>query len=670
MGNKLTRRSFLQVSLAAGGSAVLAACGQATPVATEAPPAEATEAPVEATEAPAEATAVPATPVPATEAPQPAKYTESPMLAEKVAAGELPPIEERLPLEPKIVNALPPEWLTPEIGKHGGTLRLADGTVQYSNDGYMMHCTPPLNTPGIQGDNVTPNLFKSMEVNDDYTEYTFTLREGMKWSDGVPVTTEDIRFVWEDLVLNEEYSPAGPGSRFRAGSKIRNNPMTLEIIDDYTFKCTFDGPYGGFPVALSIQGWVSYNELLQPRHFLEQFHPKYADPDELAALIAENNFETWVQLMSYKAFNSWNYFRVQSLEVPKLTPWMLVESSDQRCVTERNPYYWKVDAAGNQLPYIDRIEYTYVPDREVLAVQQMAGDVDYACEPLDMPKLALYRENEEVGKYRLMLGNIHRTSGCAFLNLTLADEAWRKVVQNLDFRRALSHAIDRVEIIDAVYYGLGEPSHLNPNEYDPDLANELLDGIGMDQRDADGWRLDPDGNPFVIDWEIGGGEFYDHLPTAQLYAVFWRAVGVNVTTKTVDDQLLGQRTAANEVKCRSGFDVSTLWYYQSYGWSSWDVLWNQWWTTQGEEGEEPPDYYKDFRAKVEEIMEVTPDVGRWTTTVECEQMVHDNVFYFVPTVNQKQARIEKQDLGNCTSNEMAFSISQTLSMEQVYYKSA
>ncbi|NLF03305.1 MAG: ABC transporter substrate-binding protein, partial [Anaerolineales bacterium] len=480
MGNKLTRRSFLQVSLAAGGSAVLAACGQATPVATEAPPAEATEAPVEATEAPAEATAVPATPVPATEAPQPAKYTESPMLAEKVAAGELPPIEERLPLEPKIVNALPPDWLTPEIGKHGGTLRLADGTVQYSNDGYMMHCTPPLNTPGIQGDNVTPNLFKSYESNDDYSEYTFTLREGMKWSDGVPVTTEDIRFVWEDLVLNEEYSPAGPSSRFRAGSKIRNNPMTLEIIDDYTFKCTFDGPYGGFPVALSIQGWVSYNEIMQPRHFLEQFHPKYADPDELAAAIAAENFETWVQLMGFKAFNSWNYFRVQSLEVPKLTPWILVESSDQRCVTERNPYYWKVDAAGNQLPYFDRIEYTYVPDREVLAIQQMAGDVDYACEPLVMPKLSLYRENEEVGKFRLMLGNIHRTSGCAFLHLTVPDEAWRKVVQNLDFRRALSHAIDRLEIIDAVYYGLGEPSHLNPNEYDPDLANELLDGIGMD----------------------------------------------------------------------------------------------------------------------------------------------------------------------------------------------
>jgi len=507
-----------------------------------------------------------------------------------------------------------------------------------------------------------------MGVNADNTEFTFTLREGMKWSDGVPVTTEDIRFTWEDCVLNEEYSPAGPSSRYRTGSKVGNTPMTLEIIDDYTFKCTFDGPYGGFPVALSIQGWVSYNEIMQPKHFMEQFHPDYADPDELAAMIEENNFETWVQLFNFKAFNSWDYFRIRVMDVPKLTPWILVEASDERCVTERNPYYWKVDAAGNQLPYIDRIEYIYVPDTEVLAVEQMAGGVDYGAETVGMPKLALYRENEEAGNYFLRLGNIHRTSGVGFLNLCYPDEAWRKVVRNVDFRRALSHAIDRVELIDTVYYGLGEPSHMNPNEYDPDLANELLDGIGMDQRDAEGWRLDPDGNPFVIEFDVWGVVFYDNLPTAQLYAQYWKDVGINTTIQSIDDQLYGQRNAANESKATTIFDVSTLWFYQSYGWSYWDLLWNQWWNTQGEQGEEPPDEYKQLRTLTEQIMEVTPDIGRWETAVACEQNIYDNVWYFVPTVNQKQPRIESKDFGNCTTNEMAFSIAQTLSMEQVYFK--
>jgi peptide/nickel transport system substrate-binding protein len=666
MSTKITRRSFLRIALAAGGSAALAACSPATPAATE-PPA-ATEAP-EATEPPAQATDIPPTPVPATEAPPPSMYTESPMLAERVAAGDLPPIEERLPLEPKIVNAMPPDWLDPEVGKHGGTMRLAGQAVQYDNDGYMMHCTPLLNTPGIQGDNITPNILKSMDVNEDNSEFTFTLREGLKWSDGVPLTTEDLRFTWEDCILNEEYSPSGPGSQYRTGSRIENNPMTVEIIDDYTFKCTFDGVYGGFPVALAIQSWRSYNELFQPKHFMQQFHPDYADPDELQAMIEENNFETWVQLFNFKGFNSWDYFRERVLDVPKLTPWILVEASDERCVTERNPYYWKVDTAGNQLPYIDRIEYTHVPDSEVLSVKQFAGEVDYGCETVGMPKLALFRENEDQGNYFLKVGNIHRTSGVAFLNLTYPDEAWRKVVQNVDFRRALSVAIDRVELIDAVYYGLGEPSHLNPNEYDPDLANELLDSIGMDQRDADGWRLDPDGNPFVIEFDVWGTVFYDNLPTAELYTQYWKDVGINTTLQSIDDSLYGQRRAANESKATTIFDVSTLWFYQAYGWAYWDVLWNTWWGTQGEQGEEPPDDYKALRAKVQTIMEVTPDVGRWEVTPEVEQMIYDNVYYFVPTVNQKQPRIESKDFGNVSDNEMAFSIVQTLSMEQVYYKS-
>ena len=664
--NKISRRSFLRLAAAAGGTAALAACAPKTPAPTEAvaATAEPTEVPLaEATEAPA---------AEATTAPEPAEpvsmYSESPMLADMVAAGDLPPVDERLPVDPKLINALPAEWLTPEVGVLGGVLRLAGPAVQYDNDGYMMHVQPLLNTPGIQGDNVTANVVKSYEVNADETEFVFTLREGLRWSDGVPVTTDDVRFAWDDVWHNEELSPAGLQAYMRTGSMSTGDPMELEIIDEYTFKCTFAGRYGGFPVALAIQGWRAYDVLLKPRHYLEQFHADYADADELQAMMDEGEFESWVQLFQHKDANSWAYMNARGLGMPKLTPWILAEASDEHCVLERNPYYFKVDAGGQQLPYFDRIDYTTVLDNEVLAVKQFAGEVDYGVETVDGPKLALYKENEDNGDYNtITTTNIHRTSGVAFLNLTFADEAWRKVVQNVEFRKALSVAIDRVEVIDAVYYGLGQPSHLNPNEYDPDLANQLLDDIGMDQRDANGWRLDPEGNPFVIEFQVRT-DFYDCMPTAELYTEYWKAVGVNTTLKAVDPSLEGQLVTANEVKATDLFDVSTLWYYQSYGWGRWDTLWNLWWGSAGEDGEEPPQWYKDFRTLVETIMSVSPEEGRWEVTPACEQIVYDQVCYFVPTVFQKQLRIENKKMGNTTTHEEAFSIAQTLSMEQCYFK--
>ena len=648
----LSRREFLQFVTMTAAGAALAACAPAAP--TPEPVVEPTPVPE------AEATAVTVDPVDA-------KYSEAPMLAERVRAGTLPPVDERLPHNPKLINALPPEWLTPEIGKYGGTMRLAGPAVQYDNDGYMMHCTPLLNTPGILGDNITPNVLESFEANADQTEFTCKLRVGMRWSDGHPVTTEDVRFVWEDVYNNEELYAAGLPAWLREGSKADGGPATLEILDDFTFRVSFPGRYGGFPVALAIQSWRAYDVFLKPRHYLEQFHATYADPDKLDALVAEFGFDTWVQLFNHKDINSWAYMNERGLEMPKLSPWILTEATDQRCILERNPYYFKVDEAGQQLPYIDRIEYTTIRDLEVLALHQFAGGVDYGAETVTMPKLALYRENEEQGDYNLALGNIHRTSGVAFVNLTLEDEAWRKVVWDVRFRKALSIAIDRVELIDAVYYGLGEPSTLNPNVYDPAEAIRLLDEIGMDKRGPDGYRLDPDGNPFAIEFQVMDS-FYDNVPATELYVDYWKAVGINSTMKVIDGSLWGQLVNANELKATTIFDVSTLWYYQAYGHGYWDQLWWRWWTTDGRDGEEPPEDVKELYRKREEIMFVPPEEGR-AVAEECEKMIHDYVYYFIPTIFQKQPRIESKRLGNVTDNPDAFSIAQTLSMEQTFFKS-
>jgi peptide/nickel transport system substrate-binding protein len=337
-------------------------------------------------------------------------------------------------------------------------------------------------------------------------------------------------------------------------------------------------------------------------------------------------------------------------------------------VLERNPYYFKIDAAGNQLPYIDRIEFTTVADPEVLAVKQFAGETDYGAEVVTMPKIGLYKANEEKGNYNLKFGNIHRTAGAIFLNMTYNDENWRKVVQDIRFRQAVNMALDRNEIIDAVYYGYAEPTDMVPNEYDEEGANALLDEMGLDKMDAEGFRLGPDGKTFTIVIEPHN-DFWDHGPVAQLAAQFWNKVGLKTSVKPLTGAIWGPKVNANELQATVLFDVSTLWYYQAYGFDLWGSAWNIWRATGGKEGEEPPAEVKALYEKCASILDVEPSEGK-KRAKECEKMVYDGVWYFPISINHKQPRIENKLLGNMSNNELAFSIAQTLSMEQGFFRQA
>ena len=188
-----------------------------------------------------------------------------------------------------------------------------------------------------------------------------------------------------------------------------------------------------------------------------------------------------------------------------------------------------MDAAGNQLPYIDRIEYRYVPDAEVLSIQHMAGEVDYTSQGIGLVKVALFKENEETGNYKVHFGRYHVVGAAPVLNLTYVDETWRSVVQDIRFRRALSLAMDRQEIIDAIWYGFAELPTVQDATYDPEAAEALLDEMGLDQRDADGFRLGPDGKTFTILFETNDQIYADFINAAELYAQFWSAVGVKTT---------------------------------------------------------------------------------------------------------------------------------------------
>ncbi|MFZ1769045.1 MAG: ABC transporter substrate-binding protein [Caldilinea sp.] len=579
---------------------VLAACGGAP----AAPPADAPAVDAPAAEAPAAA------------APSGEMAMEAPSLAEAVAAGTLPPLEDRLPKVPFVVGpgvllseANVPNWAP---GQYGGTLNSAHSVADWSPDVFVMMNEPLLQAPDLSVQGIQGNVLESFEVSDDNTVFTFKMREGLKWSDGEPVTTEDVRFTWENIYGNEKLFATGVPARFRTGYDPAGDPMTLDIMDDYNFTLTSTGPYGGFLRNITIEGWNGYTELINPAHVLKQWHPDFTPIEDMKADLEANNLtDEWWQLFSQqKRCQSWDVTRARCIGYPTLTPWISVQpESPGIMVFERNPYYFKVDTEGKQLPYIDKIVSVQVEDVEMVNQRVLSGDVDFLRESTSLIKVPLYKENEEKGGFRTVLTDMHVDSSMLYLNQTFNDETWRKVAQDIRFRQALSHAIDRQEIIDSVYYGLAEMPMVSVGEenatYDVDAANALLDEMGMTERDANGMRM-VDGKPFSILLEHGA-----HAPdlesVAELVSEQLKDVGIDLQVKRIDPQLWDQRNLANELQ-------ATMFWGHDQGWDS-DYTgsdsfnrtaraWHLWHQTNGAEGEEPPQWVKDMYAL---------DVARWSS---------------------------------------------------------
>ena len=203
-------------------------------------------------------------------------YTQAPMFDALVESGELPPVEERLPENPCLIHEFLDEYLDPEIGNFGGTLRFVTNSVNWDADVFVGMTEGLLTMQSSNSDQVDPNIVESYEVNEDNTVFTFKLRKGLKWSDGTEVTMEDFRFAIENFVFNEELTPVIAAWMRDAGTAA-GDPFTFEIIDDETFTLSFKESYGGFVVHLSIAGWKGYTEILKPSHFLKQFHKDYAE---------------------------------------------------------------------------------------------------------------------------------------------------------------------------------------------------------------------------------------------------------------------------------------------------------------------------------------------------------------------------------------------------------
>jgi len=474
-------------------------------------------------------------------------YNESPILADMVTAGDLPSVQERLPLNPLIVTPF-----EDNIGSYGGAMndfyngsRLAEFR-QYGYENLVRW--------NVDGSEVIPNIAESFEISDEGRTYTFRLREGMKWSDGQPFTTDDILFWWNYVETNTDIRPNGPYEYF----VVNGEAATVTAIDPLIVSFSWSDPNGLFLQNLSAAYGVRITQF--PRHYMEQFSMEL-NPDGVAALMAadgETEYGTWWNgnVGSYGSPAEYN-----DPNRPTLQPWYPTAAyvGEERFILARNPYYFKVDPSCNQLPYINERVYTLVTDPEVALLATIQGQ-DYVSEDAlnTLQNRAVFFDNQETGNYRFV-ESIDSNFNTMQLHIKYnsEDSVQAQIFQDINFRIGLSQAMDRQTVIDTVYLGQGRPFQQAPRpesplynerlatqytDYDVDAANAALDLV-MPDKDAAGFRLRPDGERFTFTVVANRDFRPEWVDVLQLIERNWQEVGIDVTIDVVTNDIWRERAA-------------------------------------------------------------------------------------------------------------------------------
>ena len=462
----------------------------------------------------------------------PTTFREAPMLAALVSQGELPALAERLPVPEDVLVIPGPEG----IGKYGGTWRRVfmgpgdsgmnppfDRLIRWDSDGF----------------NWMPNVAKDVKISDGGKVFTIILRRGMKWSDGAPLTAADFEFAWNDVLNNTEITASFPGW---LNSPLSKEPAKFERVDDYTVRYTFDDPYYGLISQLGLRD-SGPTSIFGPSHYLKLFHQDHASAADLDKRVADAGLDNWVLL--YRAKGN----RTQNTEMPVAGPWVLSDPIDgNEWIYERNPYYFAVDSAGNQLPYIDEIYHRLAQDLEVANLRAASGEVDMQARHMLVSKLPILQQHKKDGNYRIIMHpNVNGSDAAIFLNQGFEDdEEIAKWLRNREFRIAMSLALDRQEIGETLFLGIGSARNFVPDaslpyypgfEYefkyttrDLGRASQILDDIGLDKKDADGFRLRTDGSGerLRLVFQIPIGELFDFCAFGELTARHWAEAGLQV----------------------------------------------------------------------------------------------------------------------------------------------
>jgi peptide/nickel transport system substrate-binding protein len=494
------------------------------------------------------------------------------------------------PAEPAVLDV-------PEVGKRGGSMRML---VTNARDTRLLVVFGYARLVGYDAElNLVPDILEEVEVEHGRV-FTMRLRAGHLWSDGAPFTSEDFRYWWEDIASNEQLSPIGPPVELH----VEDEWPQVEILDGRTVRYSWSKPNPFFlPALAGARPMFIY----APSHYLKQFHERYADPDELARLVEADRARDWAQLHGRRD----RMYRFDNPDLPTLQPWALQNAPPaSRFVAERNPHFHRVDEAGQQLPYIDRVLLDVV-DSRLIPVKTGAGDTDLQARGLAFHDYTFLKQSEEQNHLRTHLWQTARGAHLAlYPNLNAKDEVWRELFRDVRFRRALSLGIERDDINQTFYFGLalGGNNTVLPKsplyrpeyryewaEYDLDLANRLLDEIGLTKRNDDGIRLLPDGRSMELIIETAG-ESEEETDVLQLVQENWLELGIKAHVKPLQRQVLRNRIFAGETLMALWFglengipsaDMSPHEFapttQQQYQWPKW----GQYFETGGQAGEAP-----------------------------------------------------------------------------------
>ena len=478
---------------------------------------------------------------------------ETASLEDAVAAGTVPPVAERVPTIPEIVDFAARGQT---VGKPGGTLTTLMNSAKDTRYMYVYGYARLVKYD--QDFNIVPDILESYEVTDGGRTYTLHLRPGHRWSDGEPFTTADFAYFWYDMCHNEDLYASGPPTYL----KVQGEFPDVTILDETTIRYAWTNPNPDFLPGLAQ---ARPNQLFAPMHYLSKYHPSYRPIEELEEAAEEAGQRNWAAIHIKKG----RYYRMENPKLPTLQPWIpTTKPPADRFVFTRNPYYHKIDPNGVQLPYIDEVVFN-ISEEKLIAGKAATGDVDFQGRYLRFDDVTLLKRNEASHGYKTLLWRIAKGSHMALLpNLTVKDPTFRALVRDVRFRRALSMGIDRHEINRVIYFGLameGQNTMLPKSplfnaayrdawaDYDPKAANALLDQMGL-ERDWTGARIAPNGEPIEIIVETGGST--EQADILELIRDTWWDLGIKLYTKPLGKDSLRRRifSGLTQMTIDSGFE--------------------------------------------------------------------------------------------------------------------
>ncbi len=598
----------------------------------------------------------------------PKAFKEAPMLTELVKAGKLPPVEQRVPQDPLVVKPVH------EIGKYGGTWRRGFTGPGDKWNGWRAATGPDhVLFWDYTGEQVVPNIAKDFKAEDGGRTLVLTLRRGMKWSDGTPFTADAFTFWFDDMYSNKDLLPSG-----HSLLTINGKPGKIEKgADEYTVRYVFPEPYYLIADVLAgstaltghaFQG-LNFMGSFAPGHYLKQYLPKYASKEQLDGEVKAAGFDNWVNLLKFK--NDW----ALNPDLPVVTPWVTKQPiNNPTWVMERNPYSIWVDTDGNQLPYLDKIQMTLAENLEVLNLRAIAGEYDMQERHVDAGKIPVILENQQRGNYKLYLDPGDYGSDCYIrFNLSYeADPEIAKWIGTADFRRALSLGVERDQLNETFWLGLGTPGSLVPIEsnkyspgpeyrklwhtYDPKKANEMLDAVGLSKKDSEGYRLRTDnGQRLRIELQTRGGQFLQYTRIGEMIRDQWKRIGIDLIVQENERSLAERRNAGNENQLDAWVaDGSEHMFtfpdqiFPSTITAAGGILFAKWYLSNGKEGKEPPPYLKEvydlFRRGFGMPEAERVQAGRQIWRIVTEEVISFGTVGLSPAA--QGVRVAKNNFGN------------------------